>query len=136
MVIAVPVWDGHVATVFDAAEEMVVIERLPDGASIRKVASLEGQTPLDRTACLKAFGADVVICGALSRSMAHRIEAAGIRLVPFIRGSVDEVIEAFRHGRLDGERFLLPGCRGMSRGNKERRRRNGRKRAGRETEMS
>jgi predicted Fe-Mo cluster-binding NifX family protein len=116
MRIAIPVWNGRVSTVFEAADEMVVIESLIEGKGVQRIESLEGPPRCDRAAHLKALGVDVLICGALSRSMAHRIEAAGIRLIPFVRGPVEEVVDAFRTGRLGGERYLLPGCRAMAEG--------------------
>jgi predicted Fe-Mo cluster-binding NifX family protein len=112
MKIAVPVWNGRVSTVFETADELVVIDSVPGGDRVRRVESLDdGATRLDRASCLRDMGIDVLICGALSRSMAHRIEAAGIRVIPFVRGPVDEVVGAFREGRLEGERYFLPGCR-------------------------
>ncbi|PKN35814.1 MAG: hypothetical protein CVU61_01340 [Deltaproteobacteria bacterium HGW-Deltaproteobacteria-19] len=126
MKIAVPFWNGHVATVFEAADEMVVIENLPEGDRVQRMEFLKGSSPLDRAVHLKDLGIDVLICGALSRSAAHRVEAAGIRLIPFVRGPVEEVIDAFREDRLDGERYFLPGCRAMAQnqGKLCRRRRN------------
>jgi predicted Fe-Mo cluster-binding NifX family protein len=116
MKIAIPVCNGHVSTVFEAADEVVVIESLPGGRQVRGVESLEGSSRIDRAARLRTLGIDVLICGALSRSMAHRIGAAGIRIVSFVRGPVEDVVDAFRAGRLDGERYCLPGCRAMAEG--------------------
>lgn len=116
MKIAVPFWNGHVATVFEAAEEMVVIESLPGGDRVQRMEFLKGFSPLDRAVHLKALRIDVLICGALSRSTAHRVEASGIRLIPFVRGPVEEVIAAFRENRLEGERYLLPGCQAIAEG--------------------
>jgi predicted Fe-Mo cluster-binding NifX family protein len=111
MKIAVPFWNGHVATVFEAADEMVVIESLPGGDRVQRMEFPKRSSTLERAAHLKSLGIDALICGALSRPLAHRVEAAGIRLIPFVRGPVDEVVNAFREETLDGERYLLPGCR-------------------------
>jgi predicted Fe-Mo cluster-binding NifX family protein len=111
MKIAVPYWNGRGATVCDAADEMVLIENLPEGDRVQRMEFPKGLSPLHRADHLKDLAIDVLICGALSRSMAHRVEASGIRLVSFVRGPVEEVVNAFREGRLDRECYLLPGCR-------------------------
>ena len=111
MKIAVPYWNGRVATVFDAADEMVLIENLPEGDRVQRIEFPKRLSPLHRADHLKDLAIDVLICGALSRSMAHRVEASGIRLVSFVRGPVEEVVNAFREGVLDRECYLLPGCR-------------------------
>ncbi len=111
MKIAVPFWNGRVATVFDAADEIVLIESLPGGDRVQRMEFPKGLSPLHRADHLKDLGIEVLICGALSRSIAHRVEASGIRLVSFVRGPVEEVVNAFREDRLDRECYRLPGCR-------------------------
>ena len=38
------------------------------------------------------------------------IEASGIRVYPWMAGPVDEVLEAYRQGRLHEAQWLMPGC--------------------------
>jgi predicted Fe-Mo cluster-binding NifX family protein len=110
MKIAIPVQGDHVATVFDGADELLVIEKGP-GSNVPPLRnSCSGATGIDRVALLKSQGVDVLICGALSGFIRRMIEVADIRVVPFIRGPVEEVVEAFCNGGLDEQRFFLPGC--------------------------
>ncbi|MDD5170056.1 MAG: NifB/NifX family molybdenum-iron cluster-binding protein [Syntrophales bacterium] len=110
MKIAIPVQGNHVATVFDAADDILIIEKGLGSAMDASRLSFAKDTNIDKVAFLKEQGVDILLCGALSGFMRRMIEAAGIRVTPFIRGPVEEVVEAFLCSKLDDRRFLMPGC--------------------------
>jgi len=109
MKLAIPVWEGRVSNVFDFAHKAVVVELSGDQELGRAEVALSGQGPA-RIVKLRQLGVDTLICGAISRSLASRTSAWGIRLFPYVTGVVDDVIEAFKNGQLGSERFVLPGC--------------------------
>lgn len=111
MKIAIPVCNDRVSTVFEAAEELLIVDNKPGASQIRFRASCLQNSMISRTMQLKMLGIDVLICGALTRPVKHRIEATGIRVISFMRGNVDEVLEAFSRGELADRRYILPGCR-------------------------
>ena len=110
MKIAITVCGNRVSTVFDAADELLMIETRPGAAPEQSRAFWREDTLIDRTARIREWGVQVLICGALSGAVARMLEAAGIRVIPFIRGTVDEVFDAFCNGKLKGRHFFLPGC--------------------------
>ena len=110
MKIAIPVCGNRVSTVFDAAEELLMIENNPGAAPVQSRTFWREDTLIARAARIRELGAQVLICGALSEVVKRMLEAAGIRVIPFIRGTADEVFEAFCKGKLSRERFFLPGC--------------------------
>ncbi len=110
MKIAIPVCNDRISTVFEAAEELLVVDNKPGTNTIRFRAACLQNSMISRTAQLKILGIDVLICGALTRPVKHRIEATGIRVISFMRGNVDEVLEAFSKGELADRRYILPGC--------------------------
>jgi len=65
---------------------------------------------------LKALGVETLGCGAISRPHAGAIAAEGIRLVPFVAGTVEEVVAAYAQGLLPGPAFVMPGCGRRRRG--------------------
>jgi len=65
-----------------------------------------------RAARLGQLGVNVLICGSISNPLARLIEARGIRLVPWMTGPVDEVLQAYLAGALPADRFAMPGRRG------------------------
>jgi predicted Fe-Mo cluster-binding NifX family protein len=122
MKIALTVYGNRVSTVFDAADELLMIENNPGVAPVQSRVFWKEDTLFARIARIKELGAHVLICGALSEVVKRMLEAAGIRVIPFIRGTVDDVFEAFCKGKLSSERFFLPGCAPCERQGERRRR--------------
>jgi predicted Fe-Mo cluster-binding NifX family protein len=71
---------------------------------------------------LRAAGVEVLLCGAISRGWQGRLEASGIRVVPFLTGSWRQLLAALRAGELDRDDYRMPGCRGMGPGCRRRQR--------------
>jgi predicted Fe-Mo cluster-binding NifX family protein len=117
MKVAVPIRNGRVSPVFDAAGRLAVFEFEGDSCSARSELDIRGAGIEARAALLKELGVSVLICGGISNRTARIVERGGIRLVPWIVGDIDEVIDAWCTGSLDGEGFMMPGCRrGRGRG--------------------
>ena len=110
MKVAIPVCGNRVSTVFDAADELLMVETGPGVAPEQSRTQWKADTVISRAAHIRESGVQVLICGALSGSVARMLNAAGIRVIPFIRGTVDEVLDAFSNGTLSGRHFFLPGC--------------------------
>jgi len=109
MKLAISVCEVRVSSVFDFAQKAVVVEWRDATESGRAEVAVSGQGPA-RLARLRQLGVDTLICGAISRPLAAAASIWGIRLLPCVTGPLEEVIEAYRKGELDGERFVLPGC--------------------------
>jgi len=115
MKIALPIWTGRISPVFDTASRILVLEY----QGIREVARAEHQMkeiliPL-RLRRLTELGVNVLICGAISRPLAIMLANAGITVVPFITGEIEEVLSAYLRGRFPAPRFFMPGCYGRRR---------------------
>ena len=112
MKIALSVWKDCISTVFDAADQLLVVEKNGDGELKRTFFRLNSADGASRTMQLKEMKIDVLICGAISRPQEAAIAATGITVHPFMRGSVQEIIDAYESGQLHTAAFALPGCRG------------------------
>ena len=55
------------------------------------------------------FGADVLICGAISRPLDAMLSSAGVEVIPQTCGPVEDVLKAFISGRLTEQPFELDG---------------------------
>jgi predicted Fe-Mo cluster-binding NifX family protein len=119
---AIPIWNGRVSPVFDTAGRIMVVTP-GSGEGSREIHEIRTGGPGARVSSLRELGASVLICGAISNRMARHVEAAGIRLIPWISGDIEDVLEAFVSGRLSGERFMMPGCGGRGRRRRRRERR-------------
>ena len=107
--LAIPVWQETVSTVFDFSRRVLLIDVEGNREISRRDTSLPDEPALQRAARLSRLGVQVVVCGAISQPLAWFVTQAGIRLVPFVSGPVDEVLAAYLCGRLADPRFLLPG---------------------------
>ena len=111
MRVAVPVFQGRVAPVFDWCESLTVVE-VGDDEATREEVSLRGVSTPGRAERLAELQIETLLCGGISAPMADLVEARGIRVVPWAAGPVEEVIGAFQQGTLTQPRFAMPGCCG------------------------
>ncbi len=111
MRIALTVWNGRIAPVFDVTGTARLVEH--DGVSIvedQTVALPQGSGMISRIDTLLGLSIDVLICGAISRPVHRMIAASGIRVHSFVSGEADEVLEALLAGKLEEKPFCMPGC--------------------------
>ena len=108
--IAISQNEGCVSPVLDFARQILIVE--VDGNEVRRQESLccaecsGGALP----AFLNAQIIDTVICGAVSRPLWELVRLQGIEIIPYIRGNVTDVIEAFIAGKLLTGQFRMSGC--------------------------
>ena len=108
--VAIPTWNGRVSPVFDTASRLLVVEVGEHGEFSRFETDIGEPFFPGKTVRLTGLGVDTLICGAISRPFATMITSAGIHLIPWISGNVEEVLQAFLHGNLFDMQFLMPGC--------------------------
>lgn len=109
MKLAIPVSSGRVSTAFDFAHHLLLFECEGDREISRTELVLEEAIPVNRARRLESLGVRVLICGAISRSLAEHLTSAGIDVIPFVSGTVDEVQAAYLAGKVESEQFLMPG---------------------------
>jgi predicted Fe-Mo cluster-binding NifX family protein len=108
MRVAIPVWNNCVSSAFDFAHRLLLID-VREGREIsRSEISLSKEPSLQKAIRLKSLSVDVLICGAISRSLAFQVAASGIEVLPYVLGSVDEILNAYLAGQLGQARFAMP----------------------------
>jgi predicted Fe-Mo cluster-binding NifX family protein len=110
MKIAIPVWDNHVSTVLDFSNRLIIVDYDSGRIGERSSAGFGETSIIQKVARLRELGVNVLLCGAVSGPLERMILASGIVVIPFLRGTVDEVLDAYLGNRLVDERFALPGC--------------------------
>jgi predicted Fe-Mo cluster-binding NifX family protein len=110
MRIAIPVWRKSVSTVFDYTDRLIMIDFEAGQIKGRSKIKFIESTIIKKTARLRELGVQVLVCGAISRPLENMITASGIKVIPFVRGTVDEVINAYFNDCLPDNRFVMPGC--------------------------
>lgn len=111
MKIALSVWKDYISTVFDTADQLLVLEIDGTGGQKRMIVKLNAADVAGRANQIKEKQIDVLICGAISRPLEASIVSLGIRVYAFVRGPVEEVLGAYQNGGLAHAIFALPGCR-------------------------
>jgi predicted Fe-Mo cluster-binding NifX family protein len=111
MKLALSVFKDCISTVFDSADQLLIVEADTANPDKRTLLKFVATDPAARAAELKNRGVDVLICGAISRPMQALIMAQGIIVHPFVRGEVHAIITAYRNNTLGLPVFSLPGCR-------------------------
>ena len=110
MRVAIPTRGERISPVFDSAGQILLVD-LDDGQErSRCVAPLPADPLVGRVTRLEELGVKVLICGGISRALRGLIEAGGICVYSWTAGPVEEVLEAYRQGRLHEAEWLMPGC--------------------------
>lgn len=113
MNVAIPVWDGKLSPVFDAARCILVIGVEGDAAHTRlEIYFTEESSLQTRAKKLSELGVELLICGAISRAFAELLKTFHISVIPWISGEVDEVLAAFLSGKFPCPLFVMPGHHG------------------------
>ena len=108
MKIAIPVWNDCISSTFDFAHRLLLVDIENDSETNRSEISLSAESIPQKANKLKSFGVDVLICGAISRSLASLIATSGIELLPYVLGPVDEILKAYLTGQLGQSKFAMP----------------------------
>ena len=110
MKVALTVWENRISPLFDCARTLLIVDIADQTATGRHFESFHYESPFSRAARLSDLGVKVLICGAVSDLFASVIETHGIRIIPFVAGAVDEVLDAYLAGILSDLKFRMPGC--------------------------
>ena len=112
MKIAIPHWQSRVSPVCDEARHFLIV-RVTDDQEVSRSElgiSLPGSDLVGRAAQLLDSGVNTLICGAVSQGFETMLLGAGIEVISQVCGNVEDVLQAFRTGVLEQDRFALPGC--------------------------
>jgi len=105
MKIAIPVWHDRVSSAFDFAHSLLLVD-IEHG---RETGREEIPWLPESIPEMKTLGVKVLICGAISRSLASQVKACGVKVLPYVVGQVDEILKAYLTGKLVQPQFALPG---------------------------
>ncbi len=109
MKLAIPVSCGRVSTACDFAHQLLMLEYESGQEMHRTEIMLEDEIPMNRARRLVSLGTSVLICGAISRSLAEQLAGVGIEIIPFVSGPVEEVLAAYLSDELESAQLLMPG---------------------------
>ena len=122
MKVAIPVFGHRVSPVFDWCQQVIAVEIDSNGTEInREEIDLSKVVPFRRSERLASLKVNVLLCGGISDELTCLAEEHGMRVVPWVAGEVNTVLEAFVAGDIADPRFAMPGCNGRRQRRRRRR---------------
>jgi predicted Fe-Mo cluster-binding NifX family protein len=109
MRVAIAHWQYRISPVFDVSDRLLLID-IEDGRELKredKVLNCSG--PFERAREVYGLGVEVLLCGAVSRPFETALISSGVRVIGFICGGLENVLNAYIKGRLADKCFQMPG---------------------------
>ena len=110
MKVVLTVWENRISPVADSARQLLLVDVEDQTIRDRRTERLNEESVFYRARRLADLGVEVLICGAISDFYASLVEGYGIRLIPFICGEADEVLDSYLENTLRSPRFMMTGC--------------------------
>jgi predicted Fe-Mo cluster-binding NifX family protein len=107
--IAITSWNDIISPLYDASCCLLIIR--PDRS--RKVVDVRSMSLFDKADLCSKEGVTVLICGAISNIGKAILQDKSITVLSWIRGTIDEVVEAYQHNINVTDAFSMPGCGGI-----------------------
>lgn len=108
MRICLAAYNHRLAALFDNASRLLLFDGQGEGLQPAGEVHPPGDGASSRIAAVLACGADVLICGALSRCTRRILSDSGLIVWDWMRGDIEEVLGAWTTGHLQD--LSMPGC--------------------------
>jgi len=103
--IAITEWNGVVSPVYDMACRMLLL----DGQGVTAVRDVSTLSIIEKSLFCEKEQIATLLCGAISARALHLLDERGIRVIPWICGSVERIAAAYYEGIDIVKRFAMPG---------------------------
>ncbi|MHB9138614.1 MAG: NifB/NifX family molybdenum-iron cluster-binding protein, partial [Victivallaceae bacterium] len=110
MKIALTVWNGRVAPVFDVSGQLLILEMVKGQIINETAVDFPRKSFEEKVSFLKTIGIGQLICGTISCQAQALSENSGIKVYAFIAGDYREVVNAWLDNKLERGGFAMPGC--------------------------
>lgn len=108
MRVAVPIWHNRVSPVLDSAQRVLLLDVAAGAVTTRAELQITSADPVSKARELAAWGAKLVVCGGLSRTLAMVLQSEGIGVVANVSGEVDTAVSRALAGNLERPRPWPP----------------------------
>jgi predicted Fe-Mo cluster-binding NifX family protein len=109
MIIALTVWEDRISPVFDVAA-MILLAEIENGDVLnRRFVPFNPDVLSQLAEMMKQMDVSVLICGAISEAPANILTANGVKLIPFISGKTERILNAFAKNKPIIPAFSMPG---------------------------
>lgn len=102
--LAIPVYQERISPLLDVSKKYAIFEIVDDEVKQKLLIEVHAESEPLRIDKLKELGVSVIICGAVSDFVTRLVLAKGIRLISWVSGPVDEIIERYTGDALEQPR--------------------------------
>ena len=114
--IAIPIFKSRISPVFDTSTKMLVVD-WKDGREIqRQEVFLDSLSLYERQRIFASLNVHVFICGGITETFQKMIESPGIQCITGKTGPVDEILDAYRAGKINKKKYQMPGLKEKKQG--------------------
>lgn len=108
--IAISHWNKRIAPVFDVARHLWIFETVEGGVVTQFEKRFATDDTNKRALRLTALQVEQLICGAITRSSCDALSERGIKVISFVAGGLEQVIQAWLSDSLKDGHLAMPGC--------------------------
>lgn len=98
--IALSTFRNRISSRLDSAEEIQLLTLENGQVKKREKIRIVPSSTLDKIHQIVELNPDVLICGGLTQLCDNKLKNSSIRVLPWIKGNTDEVLNNFLDGRL------------------------------------
>ncbi len=109
MKVALTVWGNRISPVFDSAKKILIVQIENRKIKSRQYTSFNFKLRGNMCEKLTDTGAEVLICGAISKEAYHFFDSSTIELIPFVSGNAEVVLESYIKKSYVSQIFFMPG---------------------------
>jgi len=109
--IAISLWNKRIAPVFDVARHIWIVESSEGIIVTQSERRFATDDTHERAQRLTTLQVDQLICGAITRSSCDALSEHGIKVISFVAGGLEQVIQAWLSDSLKDGHLAMPGCR-------------------------
>ena len=113
MSLALAVFKNRIASLFESSDRFIIIDLSSQNRDESLIVTITNNSPTALLQILTSNNVRVLICGAISDCMKQMLESQKIDVIPWITGEIENVVTAYKLGRLLSPPFIMPGCRGI-----------------------
>jgi predicted Fe-Mo cluster-binding NifX family protein len=109
MIVSVSNWKDDIAVTFDFSNSIKIYQLFGNQWELIKEERFNSKESETVVESLKRHDVKILLCGAISKKMLEILEKNSIKVIPFLRGNIDDVLRLFEHSNLDRSSCYLPG---------------------------
>ena len=98
--IALSVFRDRISSRLDAADKILLLTLENEKVKKREPVRIIPSSPLDKIHQIVELNPDVLICGGLTQLCDNKLKNSRITVIPWVKGSTDEVLNRFLKGKL------------------------------------